>query len=206
MKKIEQAFHSLWQVSLDMKSWKSEFHGAKIKFMSNFKNSYVVARSLIAGMGLDRVSQARKIKMNIWGWLITPPLVQAPPTLIIPRKNVQKYLNSICLTRLSPKKQGLVFKYQTEFYDFMLKETCQSADLKGIDEYIGSRDGVRQLVVDGIQRLGNKKAIEHVSDILWELISNENLSDHELIISNRVHTIAENIAKHRPKLGYGARG
>ena len=180
-----------------------EFYGDPINFFINKESVDIGCRSLIKGMRIDWSSQCSKIKLNPTlfkhkSTALNP--VTKRSTLLVNRHAIIPFLDSIDIRKVKEESKDKVTLYKKEFPQFSYDQTTFGNQVEIEDFYLGSIEGIKQLIYDAVIKLGNEKAIEQLALILFPLLTEPIISNDHIEILGPAYDLAEKTADRQNEL------
>ncbi len=173
-----------------------EFYGDPINFFINKENVLIGMKSVSNSLGIPWSTQRRRLK-NFYPKCAT--FGSLPNRAIcLPRPKVKQYLSFLDENKAcNPEKIKL---YQNEFPQFSYDQTTFGNQVEIEDFYLGSIEGIKQLIYDAVIKLGNEKAIEQLALILFPLLTEPIISNDHIEILGPAYDLAEKTADRQNEL------
>lgn len=145
------------------------FYGDPIHFLVNKESAIVGARSLVSGMGLSWGTQSYKIRNcfpNGFSWNTIKTCKGKRKAIFITRQLLEKYLDSIDISKVKEECKKKVEIYKSGFLRFSYKSVTVERQHEIAEEYTSSINGLYELIYDTFIRLGNERAMKELAVIL----------------------------------------
>lgn len=160
-----------------------EFYGDPINFFINNNSVMVGSRSVCDGIGISWSGQFERIKsLNIIRSCsrIRMNGKQINKIITVLRGDIPTWFGSIDKKKYGEERADRIELYQDEFYQFCFKSLETENQIEQEDIYLGSKDGLRQLINDSVIKLGNENAIDQIVNTIYPLISEDIVGDTSL--------------------------
>ncbi len=180
-----------------------EFYGDPINFFINNENVFIGMKSIINSIGLEWSSQLARIKTVFKGKIQRNNFPAPTGTYItscLNRHDAIRYLQTINTRKLTDIKREKLNVYKKEFPPFSYKQADFGNQVEIEDFYLGSIEGIKQLIYDAVIKLGNEKAIEQLALILFPLLTEPIISNDHIEILGPAYDMAEKTADRQNEL------
>ena len=157
-----------------------EFYGNPIVFLVNDEDVFIGAKSVCSGMGLNWNVQYIKLKNNNLACIhmdIDTGRRFMNRVATISRGAVSTWLDSINKKKVADEKIKRIELYQNEFVKFSFDAVSCEKQIEKEDFYIGTREGLKQLMYDSIIHIANQNAIDQLVNVLDPLLNEDFVPD-----------------------------
>ena len=180
-----------------------EFYGDPINFFINEESVLVGGRSLINALGFSWSGQLRRAKRDRRQCALMCTLSvewSIKKIECFSRSGIKSFFDSFNTKRISSAIKDKFLLYKKEFPQFSYDQTTFGNQVEIEDFYLGSIEGIKQLIYDAVIKLGNEKAIEQLALILFPLLTEPIISNDHIEIFGPAYDSAEKTADRQNEL------